>query len=274
MLHSQRLFLAASFFILTALSTTTHAEETIWPSPQAGEKPGYQQANEEDWNISVGAGAMYGPAYEGSDKYVVTPLPDISIEYRNGLFFANIWDGIGSYPIQGENYKVGAAIGFDMGRKESDDRRNLRGMGDIDLEATFNFMGEYDINHFKLSGKVSTGTKDYGTTAKAELGTMFPATEHLRLMGSIGATWADDEHMKNYFGVSPRQSARSGHDRYSAGAGIKSVGFTVGAFYSITENWDVKFMLMGDQLLGDAANSPITKRNFNPSVLLTIGYNF
>lgn len=232
------------------------------------------QAEEDNWNFTLGAGALYGAAYEGSDKYVVTPIPDISAEYKDGLFFANVFDGIGSYFLQGENYKVGASIGLDFGRDEDDDKKNLQGMGDIDMGPTANLMGEYSFGPVQLSGKITRGTEDYGTTATLEIGTMFPVSENLMVMGSLGPTWADSEHMNSYFGVSSAQSTRSGYSRYRAESGLKSVGFTVGAFYSVTEHWDLKLMVKGDQLLGDAADSPITKDKFNPSFSLTTSYKF
>ncbi len=263
-----------SLSLYAILSSIAHAEEIL---DNPGSAPGHLSqppANDKDWIFTTGAGAIYGPAYEGSDKFVVTPLPDVSVEYKNGLFFANIWDGIGSYPLQGENYKVGASIGWMPGRDENDDKKNLRGMGDIDMEAILNLMGEYDIGHIKISGKVSTGTENYGTTATVEVGTMFPVTGQLMIMGAIGPTWADADHMNSYFGISTVQSARSGYKSYNPTAGIKSVGLTAGAFYSITEYWDVKFMIKADQLLGDAADSPITKQDFQPSVFLTTSYIF
>lgn len=268
----------AGLFMLAVWPAGAQAQDETWPYQNLEQTNWLDQLQPQEgaknWRVSLGGGALYGPAYEGSDKYVVTPLPDISVDYKDGLFFANFWDGIGSYPLQGENYKLGGSIGLALGRQEDDDKKNLRGMGDIDLGVTANLMGEYSFGPIQLSGKISKGNKDYGTTAKMELGTMFFATEKLTLMASAGATWADEDHMKSYFGVSAAQSARSGYRRYDIESGMKSINFTAGAFYSITEHVDVKLMFMGDQLLGDAADSPITKNDFNPSVFLTTSYTF
>lgn len=275
MLHSLRSITLACIVMLAAMSASAHAEDDGWPTRQAEQQDGSAaQPGTKSWEVSVGGGALYGPAYEGADRYKAAPIPDVSVTYKEGLFFANIWDGIGSYPLMGEDYKVGASVGYAPGRQEDDDRDTLRGMGDIDGGATANLMGEYSFGQITASGKISTGTEDYGTTAKLELGTMFPVAERFTVMGSAGATWADEEHMETYFGVSSAQSARSGHRRHHADAGIKSVGFSVGVIYSVTDQWDVKLMVMGDQLLGDAADSPIVKSEFNPSVLLSVSYTF
>jgi MipA family protein len=226
------------------------------------------------WNFEVGAVAMYGPAYEGSDKYKAMAFPNLTVDYEDGLFFANPFDGIGSYPIQGEDYKFGASVGFEFEREEEDDRKNLRGMGDIDMSPTANLMGEYEFGPIEISGKLTQGNDDYGMVAEADIGTMLPATEKLMFMGKFGAKWANEDHMNSYFGVSSAQAVRSGYRSYKAASGIKSVGVNVGAFYSITENIDMNFMAGIDQLLGDAADSPITKEDFQPSVMIGTSYKF
>lgn len=274
MFYGIRFISVISLIVFIVMSSNAYPGERILTNPYPEQKnfePPLPDAK--DWNITIGGGAMCGPAYEGSNKYVISVLPEISVEYSNGLFFANFWDGIGSYPLRGENYKLGASIGFDLGRQEDNDTNNLRGMGNIDMEATVNLMGEYDFGPLQLSGKITRGTMKYGTTANLELGTMYPVTERIMIMGSVGATWADEEHMTNYFGVSSTQSRRSGYSRYNANTGIKSVGFSVGALYS-TEKWTTKLIFMGTQLVNNAADSPITKNEFNPSIFMTIGYKF
>jgi outer membrane scaffolding protein for murein synthesis (MipA/OmpV family) len=135
-------------------------------------------------------------------------------------------------------------------------------------------MAECGIGPVQISGKVSRGTGDYGTTVTADLSKMYFINQRFMTMASVGSTWADADHMKTYFGVSSVQSARSGYRRYEAKSGFKSVGFNIGAFYSVTENIDMMFMVMADQLVGDAADSPLTKTDFQPSTFLTLSYKF
>jgi outer membrane scaffolding protein for murein synthesis (MipA/OmpV family) len=275
MKHNLRVIPFASLFMLVVFSTNVQAEEKILANPEFGKQnTSSQPPEDENWKFELGGGVMYGPKYDGSDNYEVKVLPAASVEYKNGLFFASIWDGIGSYFLQGENYKVGASIGYNFGREESDDKDNLRGMGDIDSGVAATLKAEYSFGPVDLSGEVSTGTEGYGTTAKIELGTMHHVTEQLMVMMSIGSTWADGKHMESYFGVSPVQSARSGYSRYEAESGFKSVGISVAAVYNISENWDVMLMVNADQLLGDAADSPITKEEFSVSTFSTVNYKF
>ena len=277
MSHNLRAIPCASLLMLAVFSTNAQAEEKIVANPELDKQnASIQSPEDESWNIELSGGLMYmyGPKYDGSDNYGSKVLPAASLEYKNGLIFMGIMDGIGSYFLQGEDYKVGASIGYGFGRDESDDRKNLRGMGDIDsgLEATLK--GEYSFGPVELSGEVIAGTKEHGTTAKIEVGTMLPVTEQLMVKISAGSTWADATHMESYFGVSPAQAARSGYSRYEAESGFKSAGISVGVIYNITEEWDLMLMVNGDQLLGDAADSPITKEEFGVTTFSTLNYKF
>lgn len=263
-----------SLLCLAGFAPSANAQEW-YKNSQAAEQIQTQSKTDDDWDFTLGAGAGYAPEYEGSDEYDVVALPVISADYKDGLFFANMREGVGSYPLQGEDYKVGASIGYAMGRDESDDRKNLAGMGDVDGSVTGNVLAQYTLGIAQISGKVSTAlTGDYGTTADIGAGTRYPVTEDLSLTGKVGTTWADEEHMSNHFGINAVQSARSGYSQHDADAGFKSVGIAVGATYLITENWKTNLTVKGDQLIGDAADSPIVKDDFVPSVFVSTSYDF
>jgi outer membrane protein len=77
---------------------------------------------------------------------------------------------------------------------------------------------------------------------------------------SIGAsaTYADDDYMQTYFGVSGKDSRRSGLDRYDAEAGIKDVGINLGLNKIINESWSARGVVSYTQLVGDASDdSPV-----------------
>ncbi|AOO64772.1 MipA/OmpV family protein [Sulfurospirillum halorespirans] len=264
-----------SLAVLTAIFTLNAFGKEIpnRPEPIQTEQVSSALFAKENWAFALGGGVMYRAKYEGSNNYHAILIPDISARYKEGLIFAN-WNGIGGYPIYGENYKIGASIGPSFGREEKDDRENLRGVGDIDMGLIVNLLGEYDFGPMKLSGKISKGDEEYGTTAKIEVSKTFSLTEKLKLKVAAGNTWADEEHMQSYFGISPAQAMRSGYNQYEAKSGIKSAGVSLGTFYSITKSWEAKVMLTADKLLSDAADSPLTKKDLNTATMVTLSYKF
>lgn len=259
------------------LAGSAHAQQWYNTTQQATPvvQPTQETKETKNWNYVIGGGIGYAPTYEGSDEYDVLPVPVVNIDYKDGLFFANVRHGIGSYPLRGENYKIGASLGFAPGRDEDEDRKNLTGMGDVEASATANLLAEYDFGVAQLSGRVTSAVSgDYGTTAEVSLGSRYPLTQKIIMSGSIGTMWADEEHMSNRFGVSAGQSAASGYGQHDAESGIKSVGFSVGATYLLTDRWNANLTFRGDKLLGDAADSPVVKDDFVPAVFLTTSYKF
>ena len=267
--------LLSASIVIVVLSGQASAQQ--WPDNAQAENADLPSSapQTKNWNYTIGGGVGYAAAYEGSDKYEFLVVPILDVEYKNGLFFGNTRNGIGSYPIQGEHYKLGGSIGYAPGRDESDDRKNLAGMGDLDASPTANLLAEYDLGPAQLSGALSTALSgDYGTTIDLNIGSSHNLTDTLILSGAIGTQWADQKHMRNHFGVSSAQSVQSAYNPYGAESGFKSVGFRVTATYNMTDQWNTSLTFMGDQLIGDAADSPLVKEDFVPAVFLTTSYSF
>lgn len=106
---------------------------------QAGQQQaGQQQAARSDWDIRLGAGALFRPDYEGSDDYEIAPLPMVSISYKDLVFLRNTTLGANAFTWQGprptDKLQIGPLLRYQLGRDEGDNNA-LRGMGDIDAGA-------------------------------------------------------------------------------------------------------------------------------------------
>jgi outer membrane protein len=221
-----------------------------------------EAAPEPAWKVSLGAGALFKPDYEGSDEYEVDPLPDISISYRDLVFLrgttlsANLLtmnvlrpDGI---------LQVGPLVRYRFGR-DQDDNEALRGLGDVDGSVEAGVFARYRV------GLWSTGlslVQDIAGGHEGMLGEAFisqdvPLSERLRasLRGSV--TWASDDYMNSYFGISPAQAARSGRAPFDADSGFKDIGLSLGLEYSLSAGWSVGGRIGYIRLLNDAADSPL-----------------
>src|SRR6202007_2815408 len=71
--------------------------------------------------------------------------PVINIHYRDIAFFS-VGEGLGANLLRGDHYQVGLGVTYDLGRKEMDDLRNLRGMGDISAAAVGNLYGSWVLS--------------------------------------------------------------------------------------------------------------------------------
>ncbi|MCZ8309311.1 MAG: MipA/OmpV family protein [Magnetospirillum sp.] len=235
-----------------------------------------------DWQVTTGALVGYAPAYEGADKYKVMPLPLIDVVWRDRVFLSTM-NGLGAWAYRADGFSIGGAIGYEFGRDESLDRSELDGLGDVDAAAQARLLAEYRTGPFRLDAALARalGGSD-GTTLRIGASMGYPINDKLRLMPGIAAVWADENYMDAYFGVTAAQSALSrarlgtaaGKSQFEAKSGVKNVDLSLMASYSLTQNW----MLRGGGgvrfLVGDAADSPISKRDTAPFVNLGLAYRW
>jgi outer membrane protein len=231
------------------------------------------------WSARLGAGVAVGPAYPGSESIMPAPLPIIDLAYRPGLvgldtIFLSAREGLGVIPLRFGPIAVGASVSFLPGR-DQDVAARLAGLGDIDPAATGNLFVRGEFGPFGLSARLERGLGGQeGTTVTLGAAWRMPLAPRLLVMAQAGVTWADGEHIQQWFGVDATQAARSRFGRYDAGAGFRNVSAGINAIYLLGERWELSAGVGVSQLLGDAADSPITQQATQPFGVLGVGYRF
>lgn len=258
--------------------------------PAAAE--GAKDKGDSDWEIMVGLGAMYGPNFEGSDTSTVGVLPMFNVTWRDRVFFG-MENGLGVHVYKTDKMRISTSIGYDGGRDE-DDSKLLSGLGDVDGSATLNASIEYELGPITPFAEVSqhlggsNGLQaEFGIEAGLPIAVLLGKREfrnkdataaHVRngtmLMAEISTDWASDSYMQDYFGVNARQSAASGLGQFNAGAGFKSVNASVGMMVPLGEHLMLNSRVGYSQLIGDAADSPITRDDGQFTAGLFLAYRF
>ncbi|MBW9051212.1 MipA/OmpV family protein [Rhizobium mesosinicum] len=241
-------------------------------TPGESSRPAGVRGKLHDWDVVLGAGAIYTPKFEGSKDYKVVPVPLISASFFNDYVHIGP-TGLLVDLYKVDNIKVSAKGGIEFGRDE-DDSDHLEGLGDIDTGAVVGGVISYQLGPVELSAgidKIIGGSDGLTGTFGAEY-SRFAG----KFIFSTGAsvTWADKNYMKSYFGVTPLQSARSGLGVYDAGAGFKRVDLTASVTYLASENWFIRGQAELGILTGDARKSPIVQKEIQPSVMMFVGYKF
>ncbi|NMM43649.1 MipA/OmpV family protein [Rhodospirillaceae bacterium KN72] len=256
-----------------------------------GVLPGSASA-EDEWEFQIGGGVGYESKYEGSDEMDVMFLPILGVTWNDTVYLTTE-DGLGAVVYDDNDFTVNVSLNYEWGRDESDSS-DLKGLGDVDGAATANLSLEYELgpvtpfveltrhlggtDSLEASFGVETmipvgGMMGQGSASSAPESDDGDANGPAILLG-LSSTWSDDNYMENYFGINATQSARSGLSQYTAKSGLKSVGADVGFLYPVTENWEVLTMVEYSRLIGDAADSPISK---DDSVLfggMAVSYKF
>ena len=153
-------------------------------------------------------------------------IPAFDIRYKDWLFLSSR-RGLGLDLIQDQDrvWRAGPIINYRLPRYDGESNA-LSGLGDVDGAVEAGGYVEYTPSPFggKLEVRQGFGGHhgilvDMGVSYRETL------TDELMLNLGPGATWASDDYMETYFGISSAQSARSGYSAFDADAGFKDVSF-------------------------------------------------
>lgn len=217
--------------------------------------------------IGVGAGLV--PDYTGSDGYRLLTGPVFDLRY--GRFYANLWDGAGIDILRTDQLEVGAGATYVRGRKG---RYSPEGVGRLKAAVGgHGFVRVFLTPEANLTAGVtrSIGGSD-GTLADLTLSYSFRPSKQVMLIPSVSAEWASRRYMQAYFGINETQAGRSGLPVFSADSGVAQVSASVTTVYSLTRHWHVSGNVSLDRLMGDATDSPLVERKWQPSVFLGLAY--
>lgn len=254
---------------LMTSDASAQASDQLHVTPNTAEPA----SSDPSWTATIGGGLAVLPDYEGSEDYEFLPLPLIDLTWNDRLFL-NVRRGIGVYAIKSEQLQLGASVGFGRGRDE-DDSDQLEGLGDVDPAARAHIFGSYSVGRFNVFADLS---RDVGGSdgAQIELGGGFRHALARKVMvsGSLSATWADENYMDAFFGVSQLQSQRSGLTSFDAEAGLKRTDLQFSTTWLAGDSWFYSANLGLGVLLDDARYSPVTQDEIQGFLGLAVGYKY
>lgn len=240
---------------------------------QALEQQGLTRA-QSGWTGSLGLGLAVAPKYPGASKDRLRPAPLISIDYDNRLFMGPA--GIGVAAVRWNGFRAGPVLGFQGGRKESDDPQ-LAGLGDISASVTAGFFAGYGSGPLEISATarqaVSHSTNGLSGLLQVNFRHAFVAERTLLAVGP-DLEFGNGDFERTWFGISPGQTAASGLSVYAPHAGINRVGLHVGVTHRASRHILWRFFAKMDDITGDARRSPIVERRTQVLVGVGIAYHF
>ena len=224
---------------------------------------------------TAGVALIATTEYRGSDQRRTLLVPVLDYQWANG-WFAGVTNGVGYNFSKSPQWQYGVRLVLDMGRSES--RSNaLRGLGDIDAKAEASAFA----NHATPGGAFYSSTLRYGSGNDGKgmvvdlgAGHGHQLAPQWRLGMGVGLTLANAEHMKAYFGITPRQSLASGYRLYDLGGGIRDVRANVAMTHLFNRHLTATLAVSASSLQSDARDSPITRQATTVSGVLAVGYAF
>jgi outer membrane scaffolding protein for murein synthesis (MipA/OmpV family) len=213
----------------------------------------------------LGAGVSGVPDYEGSDHYEAFPA----------VFGRYTWDSgryvdLGAPPDAGRaaalKFNLMSGSGLELGpllqyrfKRDDVDNDQVDRMKEVDSAVEAGAFvgirpGPWFVN---LAFAMDVSDEHDGTVADLQGGYKYEASANLNMTFSASLSYAGDDYMQTYFGVSPADSRRSGLRRYNADAGFKDWGLGVSAQYRFSQSWGLLGSLNYYRLMGDAEDSPL-----------------
>jgi outer membrane scaffolding protein for murein synthesis (MipA/OmpV family) len=226
----------------------------------------------------LGLASELQPAYDGSRAYRVEGGPVINAYYRD-VAFISTGDGIGYNFLRGDHFQVGVSMTYDLGRKVTQDYANLHGMGDISPAPVAKLFGSWVISR-KLPLILRVDARQFIGGAQGVVGdiavyTPLPGSSKTFVMfAGPSVTLATHHYMQALYGVTPQQSAASGHPVYEIrhdGTSAAGVGFSATKF--IGEHWLLNLDAAINQIRDNPSRSPIVERTSQRVIVLSVNYS-
>jgi len=226
----------------------------------------------------VGVGISALPDYEGSNDNSAAAFPLIDIE-QPGTFFVkgasiNTNDGLTSAgitllhitysdePNNTTQLLIGPFIRANSGR-DKDDNEILNGLGDIDASAgvgAFMMLSSGSLRFNLAAAPQDAGDNNDGLLVTFDAAYTSSVSNQLTLSSGLSTSWADDDYMQGYFGVTNTQAASTGLAQFDGKAGFKDIGINFRATYTLSKHWVIDGQMGYWRLLNDAADSPIVDK--------------
>jgi outer membrane scaffolding protein for murein synthesis (MipA/OmpV family) len=230
------------------------------------------------WDVAVGLGVASIPEYSGSNENDWYVLPFIRAQYRldeKNHLFASPYEGIGFKHLLTDSFQFGVKTGWRKGRDSSDDA-SLAGMPDVDTAIEAGPFVRYTYHRLTigLDAKTDLNGKHDGYTIEPMAMLSLP-TPINRLRASIGAdmVYGSGNFMDAYYRVLPAQATAT-RRAFEPGSGFASMSGNTQLTYLVDENWFVTGSVKVTRLLGDAADSPLTRQDTNVGGFMAVGYQF
>jgi MipA family protein len=215
--------------------------------------------------VGVGVGML--PDYQGSDDFMVGGAPFFKLtldktDYYALLLATELYVNVLNHPT----LRLGPVVNYRFGRNDDVEDEVVKDMEEIEgtVEAGV-FVGyewrdsQNPLHRWGITLEFlgDVGGEYDGYTVSASARYWYPVHKMVDLGLGIGASFADNNYMETYFGVSERDSDRTGLPVFEAESGVKDVRIIPAIAVHFSPNWHAAAGFRYSRLLDDAEDSPV-----------------
>lgn len=275
----------AGIGLISLASTSAMAQSSVGtPEPTAVHTPAEidkisdVDTGKKTTRTRVFLGPQWGPSYPGADRNSVGPFIDVS-RARDGEFFAFEApdESFGFNFVENKGSALGLAANVQGKRKRSDTDNFLDKVGtSVELGLGAQTWLTPSVRLRAEVRKAVSGHKAFVSNISAD----YVVQHGDDWLVSVGprVTIADGKYHRRYYGVRASEAVPlSGLTPYRPKGGLHSVGVAASGQYQLTDQWGVAAYAKYERLVGDAADSPVTREygsRHQPSVGVAVSYTF
>jgi outer membrane scaffolding protein for murein synthesis (MipA/OmpV family) len=235
----------------------------------------------------LGLGITYRPDYEGSENYEAGIAPFARYNTESGRY-VSMGGTAGSERAarlkmniltRETAWEVGPVVQYRFKRDGDIENNKVAHMQTVPKETEAGgFIGwRADGLSLSLTGVYDISGESDGTLFYFNGRYRVPVNDSFEMAVGAHTTWASDDYMETYFGVSAPDAVNSGLPRYSADSGLKDAGVSLTGHYKFTKTWGVLGNLNYTRMLNDAEDSPLVGNVGDENqytAVLAVTYNF
>lgn len=217
-----------------------------------------------EWTIGVGAAIV--PDYQGSEDYEAVPQWNLKASnlYHSDTYVQILGPKLNSNLLPHDNFRLGIS-GQYIAERDDVENDAVDSLPKTEDGIMLGIMAGYDLD--LSQGRVIGIELDVRHDVDGNIGGLYSG--RLKYMTPFGSNWvftavaettyATDDYMDEYFGVTAAGAAASGLSTYDPDAGFKDVAIGTSLTYIISQRWSVTGSAKYARLIGDADDdSPVT----------------
>ena len=168
--------------------------------------------------------------------------PTLNVNYETSQGFASMQNGVGAWLVRESQLKAGVSVNYMMGRQEKLDAR-YTGMGSVSGSAMSYVWGEWQPIKDAITLYGNAGHSWHtssGTLAQWGATVGFPLVDRVNGFVDVSRYWANQTYVRQYYGVTQRQSASSGYNVFTANrSGVLYANAQMGLAIELDHDTDV-----------------------------------
>ena len=228
--------------------------------------------------VSVAVGTA--PDYEGSDDYTFAALPAANFQFDN-RYVRLLGNYLAVNFLNHDVFEFGPAAYYRFGRDDDIDDDVVKRIHEVDDAVELGaFLGVQIFD--KANPRIRYGAKleflqdvsseHDGFTVQLSARGWYPVSKMIDLGIAVGGTYASDDYMEAYFGVTPADAGNSGLPIFGAGSGIKDIYAQPMMQIHLSESWHIGAGVRIKGLLNDASDSPtVDRRGSDTQIVAGVG---